>query len=80
MPAWTPAPPSPPLTRTACKGALGEPGTLHQILKADAIKAALPKKATCDIDYSFAVFRGLNATHAHCKSPFLDCIRNLYQI
>src|SRR5215207_2913415 len=53
------------------KGALGEPGALHQILKADAIKAALPKKATRDIDYSFAVFSGLNATYAHCKSPII---------
>jgi hypothetical protein len=35
---------------------LGQPGALHQILKADAIKAALPEKAACHIDYGLAVF------------------------
>src|SRR2546426_982977 len=47
------------------KPALGQAGPLHQILKADTVKAALPKKATCHIDYGLAVFRSLNATDSH---------------
>jgi hypothetical protein len=34
---------------------LGQPGSLHQILKADPIKSARPKKAACGLEFEISL-------------------------
>ena len=59
MPAWTPAPPIILRRELLVKRALGQPGTLHQVLQADAVEAVLPERRLATLITVFAVFRGL---------------------
>ena len=68
----SPQRPKPVGTPTACPrpslNVCGHSGTLHQILRADAIKAALPEQAACHVDHGLAVFR--SPRHTHRASTF----------